>query len=111
MTMYLSDCKKERESATMICMFFETASILIAILSQFLVIGDSSGECEKPDISSTNATMQYNNITTIATTTHHFGLHERYFTIAVIFASTFLIAFFFICFGVQERTGSLNLNF
>jgi len=96
MTMYLSGCKKERESATMICMFFETASILIAILSQYLVIGDSSGECEKPDKS--NITTHNN------TTTQHFGLHDRYFTIAVVFASTFLIAFFLICFGVKERT-------
>jgi Na+/melibiose symporter-like transporter len=100
MTMYLSGCKKERESATMICMFFETASILIAILSQYLVIGDSSGECEKPDNFKSN-------ITNTTVTTHHFSLHERYLTIAVIFASTFLIAFLLICFGVKERTGIL----
>jgi sodium-dependent lysophosphatidylcholine symporter 1 len=110
MTMYLSDCERERDSATIIRMYLEIISLLVAIIAQNLVIGDSSSECDVPLIIgnlTNNDTYRIHDkekydINSIIQP--NMNIQSRYLLIAIVFSSTFIISQLLLAFGVKERT-------
>lgn len=108
MTMYLSECEKERDSATIIRMYFEIISLLIALIAQNLVIGDSSSECDIPIMINNlnNNTYKHDQEQSDKQTIiqPNINIQSRYLLIAIVFSSTFIISQILLAFGVKERT-------
>lgn len=129
MTMYLTECTKERDSATILRMLFEMIALLAAILIKTLIIGDTSRECEKPPFQYLNNTLLNNTDTNDSinliinstllyksqnTTQQEYSffnrIESRYFLVALGYSSSFIIAEVLLALAVKEKPGNNFIN-